>query len=123
MSPYIKNRGPVLCLGGRGGKGEGGPDESTYSRAGEVHGPVVVVVASGRVGRVAIEVAVGDGHTVRGRVSKNNVLATDLRGLEKMFTSAAISSDKVVHDDGSDRPSLMKGTRRMGTYLCRGTLG
>lgn len=51
------------------------------ARAGEVQRPVVVGVAGGRPRRAAVDLAVGNGHAVGGRVSEDNVLAADEGGL------------------------------------------
>jgi hypothetical protein len=51
------------------------------SRAGKVDGPVVVAVTGGRVVGVAVNLAVGNGHTAAGRSAQNDVLTTNVRGL------------------------------------------
>lgn len=48
----------------------------------KVYAPVVIAVTGGRVGGNAVEVAVGDGHALRGGGSEDDMLATDLGGLD-----------------------------------------
>lgn len=47
----------------------------------EVQRPVVVVVAGGGPGRGSVDLAVGDGHTIGGGVSEDNVLTANEGGL------------------------------------------
>lgn len=47
---------------------------------GEVHVPVVVAVAGGRVGHLAVKVAVGDADPARGALAQDDVLPSDLVG-------------------------------------------
>jgi hypothetical protein len=48
----------------------------------QVDAPVVVAVAGGGVGGVAVDVAVGDGHALGGLGAQDDVLTTDASSLD-----------------------------------------
>jgi hypothetical protein len=82
-----------------------GLGEKTYvAGTSEVHGPVLVTVASSRPLAVTVNVRVGDGNSVVGVGSEDNVLTTDLGG------SNVINPDEIgtIKSHGVATPNVLR---------------